>query len=140
MITLHDYIGPWDECATGDILYAAKDLLERVNVALQLAVDAGVDLHINPKTGTYISGTTLGGLRPTHTQVGAAKSSHKEGRGIDIYDIGRRLAQWFRIHQDVLAQCGLYMEHPSATATADGNGWCHLTTRSPGSGNRIFYP
>ena len=140
MISLHDYIGPWDESATGEILHNSKDLLERVNVLLQIALEDGVPLHTNPKTGTYISGTTQGGLRPSHTMVGAGRSSHKEGRGVDVFDYGRHLAKWCLKRLDVLEQCGLYMEHPSTTITPDGSGWCHLSTRPPGSGVRVFYP
>jgi hypothetical protein len=63
-------------------------------------------------------------------------SSHKEGRGIDIYDPhDGAMDHWCMQNQVDLVEIGLYMEHPAATP-----GWCHLTTRAPGSGSRVFYP
>lgn len=134
MITLNDYLGPWDEQASPAHVANAMDLLERVNTLMDMAFEWGIDFPLNPKTQTYISGSTLGGFRPQDAKQGAALSSHKEGRGVDVYDPKTLFAGWCRRNQDKLAQCGLYMEHPSATP-----GWVHLTTRAPKSGNRMFY-
>jgi hypothetical protein len=83
--------------------------------------------------GTMISGNDLGGFRPQSTKIGAPTSSHKEGRGIDIYDPDNRLDDW--ITDAVLELHDLYREAPSATY-----GWVHLTDRPPNSKRRTFLP
>lgn len=137
MITVADYFGKWADHpdATDTVVESAEEMLSRVNSLLEVAVHDGVDLQINPATGTYISGQTLGGFRPQDCGQGAPTSSHKVGRGVDIYDPHNALDSWCYLHQDILKHLGLHMEHPDATNT-----WCHLTDRAPRSGNTCFFP
>ena len=113
---------------------AATDLLERVgNICTTLAWDYPID----PDTGTSISGSKGGsgdgGFRLTTATTGSAKSSHKEAKAVDIYDPANLLDEL--ITDALLTAYGLYREHPDSTP-----GWCHLTTRAPGSGRRTFKP
>lgn len=138
MITLEQYFGPWldHRLVTDEMHAAARDLLTRVNALLAEAERDGVSLDINPRTRTLISGAGNGGWRLPTSEVGAPRSSHKEGRAVDIYDPNDGdLDAWCLDHLGRLIALGLYLEHPAAT-----KGWCHLTTRAPRSGNRVFYP
>lgn len=113
---------------------AATDLLARVeNLCTTLAWDYPID----PDTGTSISGSKGGagdgGFRLTTATTGSAKSSHKEAKAVDIYDPANLLDDL--ITDALLTAYGLYREHPDDTP-----GWCHLTTRAPGSGRRTFKP
>lgn len=113
----------------------ADMLLSRVNTLLDRAVLAGINLRINPQTGSLISGQHNGGWRPPECPIGALNSAHKSGQAVDIYDPDGELDDWLMHDLQHLTLLGLYMEHPAAT-----RGWCHLTTRAPRSGNRVFYP
>lgn len=62
-----------------------------------------------------------------------AGSAHLSGEAIDLEDHDGQLKAFCT--EDILKEFGLYLEHPSATPT-----WCHLQTRPPKSGKRIFYP
>lgn len=64
---------------------------------------------------------------------GAPKSAHLTCEAVDIADSNGTLKTWLFNHQDYLERCGLYMEDPAITP-----GWCHLQTRRPPSGNRVF--
>lgn len=67
---------------------------------------------------------------------GAAKGSkHISCLAIDLEDRDGRLDAWCMAHLDVLADIGLWLEHPDATPD-----WCHLQTLPPRSGNRVFEP
>jgi hypothetical protein len=137
MINLADYFGKWagHKDATDQVVDDAECFLAKVNALLDVAFADGVDSHINPATGTYISGQTLGGFRPQDCAQGAPTSSHKVGRGVDIYDPQNELDDWCHKHQDVLKRMGLHMEEPMAT-----NRWCHLTDRAPRSNKTCFMP
>lgn len=118
---------------------AAMDLLSIVNrliVEFQTMYGFHAD-DIDPDTGTQISGSRGGngdgGFRLPTATTGKGLSSHKEARGIDIYDPHNLLDNW--LTDAILEQYGLYREHPDSTP-----GWCHLTTRAPGSGLRTFQP
>jgi hypothetical protein len=135
MITLTDYFAGYVDHP--DITQAHIDnaviLLAAVNGLLTEALRNGkVDLETNPKTGTLISATKNGGWRPKNCPEGAPNSSHKEGKGIDVYDPDGDIDGW--IDDDVLEWFGLYREHPAQT-----KGWFHATTRPPKSGRRTFY-
>ena len=124
----------------------AKDLLDRVNDLLAHALEDGVFAGPTcPNTGTQISGSKGGsgdgGFRLETATTGSAKSSHKEARAVDVYDPAGELDTLLD-HSEigggqnpVLEHYGLYREAPNATV-----GWCHLTTRPPGSGRRTFQP
>ena len=99
------------------------------------------EVPLNPNTDTQVSGMTEGGFRLKNCKQGSRKSSHKEGKGVDIFDPFDEFDNWIKKynypHRNnyVLEKWGLYIEHPSKTKS-----WVHLTTRPPRSGNRIFYP
>lgn len=135
MISIDEYVGPHSESEdwTPDRKANAEVLLEKVNPLLEAAEANGVPLDMNPKTGSLVSGTQYGGFRPQSCPEGAPRSSHKEGQAVDVYDPHGYLDRW--LTDLILEKNGLYREHP-----ADTNGWCHLTTRAPGSGRRSFHP
>lgn len=70
------------------------------------------------------------------TIPGAAKdSAHLYCMAADFYDPTPHDLRWFCLkNQNILAQCGLYMEAP----TSGDDPHVHLTTRPPASGNRVF--
>lgn len=105
----------------------AEDLLIRVNALLERAAGDGVALAINPRTGSAVSGETNGGFRPQDCPIGAPRSTHKEARGVDIYDPRRELARWCYREHEWLRQLGLSMEDARWTP-----GWVHLQSRPPG--------
>ena len=137
MISLDDYVGvhkdspDWTEARriNATELLSACDRLER------LAVADGVVFKTNPKTGTEVSGETLGGFRPQSCKIGAPHSAHKEGFAVDRYDPDGAIDSWCMVNQDKLQLCGIYLEHPTKTI-----GWSHWTIRRPRSGNRVFMP
>lgn len=132
-ITLEQYFGRFSDKATTLQHVNADGLLRLVNALLIAAYDAGIRLPVNPATGSLISGAKYGGFRLRDCPEGAPDSSHKEARGIDIYDPVGYLDNW--LTDDILKSYGLYREHPAST-----RGWCHLTDRAPRSKNRTFYP
>ena len=139
IITVDEYYGAGQWLTHPDVTEEAMAdslvLIDKVNTVLQLAINDGVRLEVNPITGSYVSGKFhgLGGFRPRDATQGATLWSHKEGKGVDIYDLNRDLCNWCMTHQNVLAAHGLYMEHPKDTPS-----WCHLTTRPPKSGKTVF--
>lgn len=134
MITLDQYFGK--KTHTEVERWAAEDLLGRVNDLISEANSSCRSL-VCPNTGSQISGSVNGqgdgGYRLPMSTTGSQRSSHKEARAVDVYDPGGELDAW--LTDEKLEQYGLYREHPDATP-----GWCHLTTRAPGSGNRTFHP
>ena len=135
MITASDYFKAYSDHPdlTDEIRDNADALLIKVNALLDECVENGWVPRINPATGTYISGQDNGGWRPPECPMGAATSSHKVGRGVDIADGNGRLDAM--ITDGMLVRHALYREAPEATA-----GWVHLTDRSPKSGKRTFWP
>ena len=123
---------------------AAADLLSREEMLVREAEAAGAFARaICPNTGSEVSGSKGGagdgGFRLETSTTGSGKSSHKEAKAVDRYDPLGALDAWLDTFErgvgdnSKLAEHGLYREHPSATP-----GWCHLTTRAPGSGRRTF--
>ncbi len=111
----------------------AEILLIKVNALLTELQDLyRCTLDYNPKTGSLISGSKNGGWRPADCPEGAPNSSHKQGRGVDVYDPDGDLDA--TITDALLKKHGLYREHPSQTRN-----WLHLTDRAPRSGKRTFY-
>lgn len=135
MILMHEYFGKFlhHPDVTDQITDDAERLLDAVGILEDLARYDNVPLPINPVTKSRVSGTQYGGFRPHNCPEGAANSSHKQGRAIDLYDPEGHLDDW--ITDAVLEQCGLYREHPASTIH-----WTHLTTRRPLSGKRTFLP
>lgn len=143
MITVAQYFGAKPH--TPEQEYAASELLNAVNaLADQAAYEGSFSWNIDADTGTAISGSKDGagdgGFRLGTATTGRALSSHKEARGVDVFDAHNRLDDYLTRFDDgpmnaVLEKFGLYREHPDSTP-----GWCHLTTRAPGSGRRTFTP
>jgi hypothetical protein len=112
----------------------AITMLGRVNPILRrYESSTGRILPISPKTNSQISGTTNGGFRLPDCTEGAPNSSHKQARGVDVYDPDNAIDDW--LTDTILEQFGLFREHPDSTPT-----WCHLTDRAPASGHRTFKP
>lgn len=135
MITLAEYAGQWIDHPdfTKERQNNAATLLRQVNLLLNAAERAGVDLKINPVTNSMVSGKQYGGFRPQSCPEGAPLSSHKVGMAIDVYDPQGLIDAW--INDGILTQYQLYRESPAYT-----KGWCHLSTRPPKSGRRTFIP
>ncbi len=132
MITLSQYFGHWGNHrdATPERVANAETLLEKVNRLLAAYRD---ELPVNPVTQSNVSGAKFGGFRPMDCTQGAATSSHKDGRGVDVFDPKGELDAW--LTDGILEAYGLYREHPEKT-----DGWCHLTDRAPPSKRRTFWP
>lgn len=123
MITVDDYLMNRKDGLTFELLENAMTTVEKVNLLLQ-------------KSGFTRKVTS--GYRPSaiNKSVGGAKlSNHMTCKACDLEDKDGKLDDWCMKHQDELAAIGLWLEHPSAT-----NGWCHVQTVPPKSGNRVFYP
>lgn len=135
MISVADYFGAHVDSpdATPERKACAEAMLDRVNPLLTEAEAHGVELEMNPKTQTLVSGTQYGGFRPQDCPEGAPHSAHKEARAVDVYDPHGLLDKW--ITDLLLEKHDLYREHPNDTP-----GWCHLSDRAPGSGRRTFHP
>lgn len=134
MITLQQYFGnkPYTEEQAAN----AEELLKRVNTLLAAASRQGsYGYLVDEDTGICISGSKRGsgdgGFRLPDSKTGAAKSSHKEAKAVDVYDPFNTLDGW--LTDAILANYYLYREHPDGTP-----GWCHLTTRAPFSKRRTF--
>lgn len=134
-ITQEDYFRAYAEHAalTEEIRINAAGLLTKVNALLEECIAQGWVPRVNPATGTLISGQDNGGWRPPECTIGAASSSHKQGRGVDVADADDSLDGL--IDDALLERHGLYRESPDATRH-----WCHLTDRAPKSGRRTFLP
>ncbi|MDH4172141.1 MAG: hypothetical protein OEW90_05005 [Betaproteobacteria bacterium] len=124
----------------------AADVLERRNrLRAEWSAATGKACEIDPDTGSEISGSAGGdgdgSFRTPGTRTGAPLSPHRDARAVDDYDPRNEFDTWLDQFDtpnggnSKLAEYGLYREHPSVTP-----GWCHLTTRAPGSGKRTFYP
>jgi hypothetical protein len=135
MITLQQYVGAHGASPdwTPERQQAATTMLQAVNALLDRAVTDGVPLFVNPATKSQVSGSIWGGFRTQACPQGAPHSSHKEGRGVDVYDPHNQLDDW--LTDELLEDYDLYREAPESTNT-----WCHLTDRAPVSGKRTFKP
>ena len=144
MISLENYFQGKPHTPDDDI--AADDLLVRVNELIAEAERSVEFTSTNdPDTGTQISGSKGGsgdgGFRLSTSTTGSARSSHKEARAVDVFDPLGHFDNWLDKFEHgngdntMLAQYGLYREHPDHTPT-----WTHLSTRAPGSGKRTFHP
>src|SRR3990167_3772468 len=134
-ISLEQYFGAKPHTAEHEAIFA--DLIERVNNLVEEAIAAGrFTRRIDPDTGTEISGSRGGagdgGFRLPDAKTGRQNSSHKEARGVDVYDPGNHFDNWLTTYDIAqggnfkLEEYGLYREHPDST-----NSWVHLTTRAP---------
>lgn len=137
MITLRQYVGPHSDSVdwNAERMANAERLLAACAKLEEMILKDGINFTVNPSTQSGVSGQTMGGFRPQSCTQGAAKSSHKEGLAVDRYDPYGKIDDWCSSHLDKLVECGIYIEHPSATP-----GWSHWTIKAPRSGNRVFYP
>lgn len=138
MLTYADYVGKWAACPdlTGNIEVNARfKLIPAVNKLLEKIKAAGIELQVNPGTGTIVSGQQYGGFRPQECTIGAPQSNHKRGLAVDIYDPTGEIDAWCMENRPALVECGIWLEHPDATV-----GWCHMQAVPPKSRNRVFKP
>lgn len=133
MITLEDYFVRMSraEQPSQEVRDNAAALLPLVNTLLIRAAADGIECAIEPKVNS--------GWRPAAfnaTVPGAAvNSKHITGQAIDVADPDGMLDDWCVRNLEVLAELGLYLEHPLST-----KGWTHVQSVPPRSGNRMFYP
>lgn len=136
-ITLEDYLMDLDEQfpEAEALMPNGEDLVRRVNNLLSLMAQDGVKLEVCPVTQTLIAS----GWRPVYinqcTPGAAPKSNHITMQACDLYDPHGELDEWCLSNQEALKDCGLWLEHPAST-----KGWCHLQSKPPRSGRRVFYP
>ena len=128
-ITLEQYFAKYKDSPdiTPAVRKNAEKLLNAVNEARRLASLDGVQFEVNPSTGNYISGQGNGGFREQACVVGAPKSTHKTGEGIDNYDLNTQFARWCYTNGRILEELGLTMEDHRWTPS-----WVHLQSRPPG--------
>lgn len=137
---LTDYFGAHIGTAPSEHYSNASALLSKVNVVLAAFVADGGKLHIDPDTGTLISGAKGGsgdgGYRLATSATGAPNSRHKSGQAVDVYDPNRDLARWVMKNQPLVhQQLGLSIERPEWTPN-----WVHFQSVPPGSGVFAFIP
>ncbi len=144
MITLQQYFGAKEH--TDAHAAAALVFLEKVeNLFYEFSEATGKPWSVDPDTGSCISGSRGGsgdgGFRLPTATTGSEHSSHKQARGVDVYDPDNAFDNWISTFDGVsganskLQEHGLYREHPDATPT-----WVHLTDRAPFSERRTFKP
>ena len=132
--------------ATAEVQARAKGLLMMVNALLIEVAAAGHYAVVDsPNTGTQISGSPGGagdgGFRLQSSATGAAKSKHKLGAAVDVYDPDNRLDDYITTFDanngwvnPLLEKYGLFRETPKATP-----GWCHLQCLPPPGGKVRTY-
>jgi hypothetical protein len=139
MITLEEYLMNRDTTHALEFSPAIRKnalaTIDLVNRLLILAKGAGVQIRPR-KDGTL----TNSGWRPPSLNAktpGASRTSlHMTGQAIDLHDPDGKIARWcMEGTHKALSDLGLWLEHPDFTP-----GWCHLQTKPPPSGNRVFRP
>lgn len=120
-----------------DMRAEAARTVDLANRMLVLAKVSGVTLKDSPRTGSIVTS----GWRPpdvnASTPNARPRSLHLRCQAVDLYDPDGDLDEWLLSEggQRVLADLGLWHEHPAAT-----KGWAHVQTRPPLSKRRTFYP
>ena len=108
-ITLAQYVGPWAKHP--DLTPKRRDNAAHLLLAVARleahAVADGVTFHVNPKTGSGVSGSQYGGFRPQSCTQGSSKSAHKEGLAVDRFDPIGEIDAWCLQNLDVLELCGI---------------------------------
>ena len=93
------------------------------------------------QSGDFAGSQITSGWRPASlnacTPGASATSLHMTGEACDIHDPNGALDDWLLTAegQYTLQDFGLWLEAPSATP-----GWCHVQTKPPRSGRRVFNP
>lgn len=139
-LTLDAYLGEHVATCSGELTDAhrahADDLLRRVNQLLAVMALDGVTLDRSSAPTGINSGWRPAAYNKALESQGAAKKSlHMSCQAIDLADATGAIKAWCMKNRSRLVEFGLYLEHPSATPR-----WCHLQSKPPGSGNRVFYP
>lgn len=109
---------------TRELRANARDIIRRVN---RLLKRAGIAADVSSGWRPVAINASVPGAAPG--------SRHISCLAIDLADRNGDLDAWCLANLEVLAELGLWLEHPDATP-----GWCHLQTRPPRSGNRVFSP
>jgi hypothetical protein len=141
MITVDDYfMGRREQyplALTPAIEREAHRTVGLVNAMLARALASGLHAVQHPITRTPVSSGWRPPVLNATTPNAAPNSKHMTGHAIDLYDPDGDIDDWLisDAGQAVLAELGLWMEHPSAT-----KGWAHLQTVPPRSQRRVFYP
>lgn len=114
-----------------------KDPLNVAQVSNMEALLETVNMLLNEPSCPGFFGVTSGYRPPSiNSSVGGAlKSAHLTCEAIDLADPVGLIDKWLIQNPELLIEYGLYLESPSKTP-----GWCHLQTRAPKSGNRVFLP
>jgi len=111
----------------------------RANAAVTISKANMILTQFKQATGDTSQRKVVSGWRPPRvnaaTPNAAPNSKHMTGQAVDISDPDGDLDEWLNTTRSALEAIDLYLEHPSAT-----KGWCHLQTKAPKSGNRVFYP
>jgi hypothetical protein len=109
---------------TPEVQRNGAEIVRRANLLLRAA---GLDRRVTS------------GWRPAilnaATKGAAKKSTHMLAQGVDLEDVDRKLSKWAMAHLDVLAEIGLWIEHPDYTLT-----WLHAQSVPPKSGRRVYIP
>ena len=143
MFTLDNYVGPYKDSPdwTPECQANAQALIEACT-GLQADLEAaGIHFHLNPATGTTVSGEGHGGFRDQSCPIGAKDSAHKQGQAVDRYDPENEIDEylWKNFNADpennLLVKHGIYIEAPQSTPH-----WSHWGIRKPASGHHIFNP
>jgi len=134
MITRDDFFMGRDKAypneLTPEIEACAKTTIERANLLLA---------RFRQDTGDTYARKVNSGWRPAAvnaaTPGAARKSKHVLGQAIDIDDDNGALDEWLMSPEgeQAMREIGLWHEHPS-----DTDGWAHVQTVPPGSGNLHF--
>lgn len=96
--------------------------------------------------GDRLPGVYSSGWRPKKVNEATANSgkasAHLDANAGDVKDTPEGKFAWWCFHnQQILAQKGLWMEHPVATVLmAKATPWCHLSRVPPKSGTRAYFP
>jgi hypothetical protein len=142
MISLQQYFGGRREthpleCSPGIEANAARTITI-ANDLLLILEQFGVPVLANPG-GDFAGSKLNSGWRPPSlnacTPHASATSLHMTGEALDLHDPAGQIDAWLMNPQGqhTLERLGLWLEHPDSTP-----GWCHVQTRPPRSGNRVF--
>lgn len=134
MITREDYFMGRDKAYPHDLTESiekdAETTINRTNMLLT---------RFRQDTGDTYARKVNSGWRPpainAKTPGAARKSKHMLGQAIDIDDDNGALDDWLMTPEGetALREIGLWHEHPR-----DTDGWAHVQTVPPGSGNLHF--
>lgn len=117
-----------------EIVANGVETVDRVNQLLDRYVRyALVNYHATPVT--HITSGYRTPVKNKSIPNAAPNSKHMSAQACDLYDPDGLLDDYCLHHQDVLAEIGIWLEHPACT-----RGWSHQQIVAPRSGRRTFYP